>query len=66
MKGGTTGFLNSGRFAGSAYGPIIAMSILAFSSLTAMYLVIGGITLLTYLGFRLFSTEDKEDAGTDP
>jgi len=42
------------------------MSILAFSSLTAMYLVIGGITLLTYLGFRLFSTEDKEDAGTDP
>jgi hypothetical protein len=42
------------------------MSILAFSSLTATYLVISGITLLTCLGFRLFSTEDKEDAGTDP
>jgi len=38
--------------------PIIATSILAFSSLTATYLVIGGITLLTYLAFRMFSSED--------
>jgi MFS family permease len=64
LRGGTIGFLNSGRFAGSACGPIIATSILAFSNLTATYLAIGGITLLTYLGFRLFSTEDEQGAGT--
>jgi MFS family permease len=64
LRGGTIGFLNSGRFAGSACGPIIATSVLAFSNLTATYLVIGGITLLTYLGFRLFSTEDRQDPGT--
>ena len=65
LRGGTIGFLNSGRFAGSACGPIIATSILAFSSLTATYLVIGGITLLTYLAFRMFSSEDPPPQGTD-
>ncbi|OGP75384.1 MAG: hypothetical protein A2W09_07840 [Deltaproteobacteria bacterium RBG_16_50_11] len=51
-KGSTIGFLNSARFTGNALGPIIATSVLAFSNLTVLYLVIGGITLITFLSFR--------------
>lgn len=53
-KGGTIGFLNSGRFAGNALGPMIATSILAFSSLSLVYLCISAISLLALLGFRVF------------
>jgi MFS family permease len=51
-KGSTIGFLNSARFTGNALGPIIATSILAFSNLTILYLVISGLTLIAILSFR--------------
>jgi hypothetical protein len=53
-KGSTIGFLNSARFTGIALGPIIATSILAFSNLTTLYLVISGITLIAFVSFRHF------------
>ncbi len=56
-KGGTIGFLNSARFAGMALGPVIATSILAYSSLEAVYLFIGAISLLALLGFKFFFKE---------
>lgn len=60
QNGGTIGFLNSARFAGNAFGPIIATSILALSNLTTLYLFISGITLLALIGFR--SSFRKEGA----
>jgi MFS family permease len=51
-KGSTIGFLNAARFTGNALGPIIATSILAFSNLTILYLVISGLTLIAFLSFR--------------
>ena len=50
-KGGTIGFLNSSRFAGNAVGPIIATSVLAYSSFTTLCLLLSGLTLLTLVGF---------------
>ena len=51
-KGGTIGFLNSGRFAGNGLGAILATSLLAFSNLTALYLSISAMTLLALVVFR--------------
>ena len=53
-KGGIIGFLNSARFTGSALGPILATSILAFSNLEVLYLSISTISLLALFGFRFF------------
>ncbi len=53
-KGGVIGFLNSSRFVGNALGPIIGTSILAFSNLTGLYFLIGGMTLFGFLCFKLF------------
>jgi MFS family permease len=53
-KGGIIGFLNSARFTGVAVGPMIATSILAFSSLEVVYLLISAISLLALLGFKFF------------
>ena len=53
-KGGTIGFLNSARFTGAALGPIIATSILAFSSLEVLYLSISALSLLALVGFKFF------------
>ncbi len=50
-KGGVMGFLNSARFAGNALGPILATSILAFSNLTGVFLIIGTISLFALVGF---------------
>jgi MFS family permease len=55
LKGGTIGFLNSARFAGNAFGPMIATSILAISNLPTLYLFIGGLTLLALFGFKFLS-----------
>jgi MFS transporter, DHA1 family, multidrug resistance protein len=52
MKGGAVGFLNSARFAGTGLGPMMATSILAFSNLTTLYLLISALTLVALLGFR--------------
>jgi DHA1 family multidrug resistance protein-like MFS transporter len=56
-KGGIIGFLNSARFTGLALGPMIATSILAFSSLEVVYLLISAISLLALLGFKFFFKE---------
>lgn len=53
-KGGTIGFLNSARFTGVALGPIIATSLLAFSSLEVLYLSISALSLLALVGFKFF------------
>jgi MFS family permease len=55
LKGGTIGFLNSSRFAGNAFGPMIATSILAISNLTTLYLFISGLTLFALFGFKFLS-----------
>ena len=53
QKGNVIGFLNSGRFAGNALGPIMATSVLAVSNLPSLYLLISGLTLLALLAFNL-------------
>jgi MFS family permease len=52
QKGNVIGFLNSGRFAGSALGPIMATSVLAVSNLPNLYLLISGLTLLALFAFN--------------
>lgn len=59
-KGGTIGLLNSARFAGNALGPMIATSVLAFSSLGVLYLSISAISLLALLGFKFFFKEPHD------
>ena len=58
--GGIIGFLNSARFTGLALGPMIATSILAFSSLEVVYLLISAISLLALLGFKFFFKEPHD------
>ena len=45
------GFLNSGRFAGNALGPMISTWVLAFWSMNGVYLFVGGMGLLSLLCF---------------
>lgn len=52
QKGNVIGFLNSGRFAGTALGPIMATSVLAVSNLPSLYLLISGLTLLALFAFN--------------
>lgn len=54
-QGGLIGFLNSARFAGNAFGPMIGTSILAVSSLTSLYLFVSVLTLVALFAFRFFS-----------
>jgi DHA1 family multidrug resistance protein-like MFS transporter len=63
LDGKVMGFLNSGRFAGNALGPMIGTFILAFSSLNWLYFSISGMSLIALLGFALFfgSGEDSTD-----
>ena len=63
LDGKVMGFLNSGRFAGNALGPMIATFILAFSSLNWLYLSISGMSLLALLGFVLFFRGGEDSAG---
>jgi hypothetical protein len=50
-KGNVIGFLNSARFAGTALGPMLAATLLAFSNFPTPYLFISLITLLALLKF---------------
>jgi MFS family permease len=50
-RGETLGFLNSARFAGNAIGPLMATSLLAYSNLFTLYLVIAGLTLAALTAF---------------
>jgi DHA1 family multidrug resistance protein-like MFS transporter len=52
QNGNVIGFLNSGRFAGTALGPIMATSVLAISNLPTLYLLISGLTLLALFAFN--------------
>ena len=45
ISGRRIGFLNSSRFVGAAVGPFMATSVLAYSGLLALYLLIAGLTL---------------------
>jgi hypothetical protein len=51
----TLGFLNSSRFFGNAIGPFLATSILAFSNLLTLYLIIAGMTFVALLSFLISS-----------
>jgi DHA1 family multidrug resistance protein-like MFS transporter len=51
LDGRVMGFLNSSRFAGNALGPMIGTSVLAFSSLSWVYLSVGGIGLLALVSY---------------
>ena len=62
LNGKVLGFLNAGRFAGNALGPIIGTSVLALTSLNGLYLFVGGISLVAMIGFVSFSGF-TEDAG---
>ena len=64
VGGGTLGFLNSSRFAGNAIGPLMATSIVAYSNLLTLYLIISVLTLIPLIGFMRAtkmgsSAEDK-------
>ena len=59
LDGRVIGFLNSSRFAGNALGPMIATSVLAFSSLSWLYLSVGCMGLLSLLSYAFFSTGTK-------
>jgi MFS transporter, DHA1 family, multidrug resistance protein len=60
LDGRVIGFLNSSKFAGNALGPIIATSVLAFSSLKWLYLSIGSMGLIA-LGSYAFSCTSARD-----
>jgi len=44
VSGRMIGFLNSARFVGAAVGPLMATSVLAYSNLFILYLLIAGLT----------------------
>ena len=54
LDGRVIGFLNSSRFAGNALGPMIATSVLAFSSLNWLYLSIGSMGLLALVSYAVW------------
>ena len=53
LDGREIGFLNSSRFAGSALGPMIGTSVLAYSSLNWLYFTIGSISMVAIAGYAL-------------
>ena len=53
------GFLNSARFAGNGFGPVLATSIMAFSNLLTLYVVIAATTAGSVLAF-LATSRKKE------
>ena len=53
QKGALLGFLNASRFAGAAAGPMVATSMLAISGFGSLYCLIGALTVLSLISFRL-------------
>jgi MFS transporter, DHA1 family, multidrug resistance protein len=53
VGGKKIGFLNSSRFVGAAVGPLMATSVLAYSNLLTLYLLIAGLTLAILWGFMV-------------
>ena len=71
LDGRVIGFLNSSRFAGNALGPMIATSVLAFSSLSWLYLSVGTMGLLALVGYAFSfggarNTADQNIQGSIP
>jgi DHA1 family multidrug resistance protein-like MFS transporter len=54
LDGKVIGFLNSGRFAGNALGPMMATSVLAFAGFAWAYSLIAILALPILLAFTLF------------
>jgi MFS family permease len=53
QRGTLMGFLNASRFAGQAAGPLLATTMLAVSGAGSLYWVIGSLTALSLIAFRL-------------
>jgi DHA1 family multidrug resistance protein-like MFS transporter len=64
-KGGIIGFLNSGRFAGNALGPIIATSILAWFNLSFLFFFIAALTFLVVLAIKITFREKAVDVAAE-
>ena len=62
QSGKTVGFLNASRFTGMALGPMLATTVVAFSGLNNLYLLISAITLFASFCFRHFFYADKREA----
>jgi DHA1 family multidrug resistance protein-like MFS transporter len=52
QEGSVIGFVNSARFVGNAIAPMLATSVLAFSTLPVLYFLVSGITFFALYGFR--------------
>jgi MFS transporter, DHA1 family, multidrug resistance protein len=61
VSGRRIGFLNSSRFVGAAVGPIMATSVLAYSGLLTLYLLIAGLTLAALWAFMASVKEMKNN-----
>jgi DHA1 family multidrug resistance protein-like MFS transporter len=59
VGGGMMGFLNSSRFVGSAIGPLMATSVLAYYNLLTLYILIVGFTLSALWAFLTFTKTEK-------
>nr|WP_231715814.1 MFS transporter [Desulfosarcina widdelii] len=62
MDGRVLGFLNSGRFAGNAMGPMIGTFVLAFSNFNWLYLSIASLGLVAVVSYA-FSFAGPSNAG---
>jgi hypothetical protein len=63
LDGPVIGFLNSSRFAGNALGPMIATSVLAFSSLNWLYISVGSMGLLALASYAFSSAGARNISG---
>jgi len=59
VGGGMIGFLNSARFLGVAFGPLVATSLLAYAGLLPLYAFIAVCTLIS-LGMFLAMSRNRE------
>jgi len=59
QSGGTVGFLNASRFTGMAVGPMLATTVVAFSGLDNLYLLVSAITLLASLCYLVAERPEK-------
>jgi hypothetical protein len=58
--GGTgIGFLNSARFAGNGFGPMMATSVLAASNLLTLYVLIAAMTVGAVVAFWFTGRKQK-------
>jgi DHA1 family multidrug resistance protein-like MFS transporter len=65
QRGSTIGLLNASRFTGNAMGPLLATSLLAFSSFGSLCIVIGILTMISLGCFRLtFKTDALPSKGS--